>query len=91
MEYGPRALGARSILASPEYENINLKLNKRLKRSEFMPFAPVTLYEKAEEFGRFNLGSTVVILFPKSTNLDWSSSIESGQKVKFGECIAKVS
>ena len=47
-------------------------------------------YEKAEEFGRFNLGSTVVILFPKSTNLDWSSSIESGQKVKFGECIAKV-
>ena len=47
-------------------------------------------YEKAEEFGRFNLGSTVVILFPESAELDWSTSITIGQKVKFGECIAKV-
>ena len=47
-------------------------------------------YKKAEEFGRFNLGSTVVILFPESAELDWSTSITIGQKVKFGECIAKV-
>lgn len=47
-------------------------------------------YEKAEEYGRFNLGSTVVILFPESAELDWSTSITIGQKVKFGECIAKV-
>jgi carbamoyltransferase len=42
MEYGPRALGARSILASPCDPTINDKLNIRLHRSEFMPFAPVT-------------------------------------------------
>jgi len=48
------------------------------------------LYEKAEEYGRLNLGSTVVILFPESAELDWSTSITIGQKVKFGECIAKV-
>jgi carbamoyltransferase len=41
MEYGPRALGARSILANPADPEINQKLNQRLKRSEFMPFAPV--------------------------------------------------
>lgn len=41
MEFGPRALGARSILASPRRGDINESLNKRLGRSEFMPFAPV--------------------------------------------------
>ncbi|MBM3491084.1 MAG: hypothetical protein FJX68_11660 [Alphaproteobacteria bacterium] len=41
MEYGPRALGARSILADPRDAAVNAKLNARLERSEFMPFAPV--------------------------------------------------
>ncbi len=41
MEYGPRALGARSILANPADARVNHTLNERLQRSEFMPFAPV--------------------------------------------------
>ena len=41
MEFGPRALGNRSILANPSQENITNKLNERLKRSDFMPFAPM--------------------------------------------------
>ena len=41
MEYGPRALGNRSILAHPAERSINNELNARLERSEFMPFAPV--------------------------------------------------
>ena len=49
MEFGPRALGARSILASPADAAINDKLNARLSRSEFMPFAPVVLEEDADE------------------------------------------
>lgn len=49
MEYGPRALGARSIIASAKKKEINDILNTRLNRSEFMPFAPVTLMEKAAE------------------------------------------
>jgi carbamoyltransferase len=48
MEYGPRALGARSIIASPHDHAINDDLNKRLDRSEFMPFAPFVLEEDAE-------------------------------------------
>ncbi len=49
MEYGPRALGARSILASPADAAINDTLNQRLGRSEFMPFAPVVGAERAAE------------------------------------------
>ena len=40
MEFGPRALGARSILANPADAAINQTLNERLQRTEFMPFAP---------------------------------------------------
>lgn len=47
MEFGPRALGARSIIASPADSTINDELNKRLQRTEFMPFAPYVSEEDA--------------------------------------------
>jgi carbamoyltransferase len=47
MEFGPRALGARTILANPARRETHDLLNTRLKRSEFMPFAPVIQSEKA--------------------------------------------
>ena len=49
MEYGPRALGNRSILYQTTDKTVNDWLNKRLKRTEFMPFAPVTLKEYARQ------------------------------------------
>jgi len=49
MEYGPRALGNRSILYHAREPEVNQWLNKRLGRTEFMPFAPVTLYEAREK------------------------------------------
>ncbi len=49
MEYGPRALGNRSILYRPDDPSVNDWLNKRLKRTEFMPFAPATPVELAGE------------------------------------------
>jgi carbamoyltransferase len=49
MEFGPRALGARSILAAPTRRDINESINQRLERSEFMPFAPVVLEQHAAE------------------------------------------
>ena len=54
MEYGPRALGARSIMASALDADINRTLNDRLSRSEFMPFAPVVMDEDVETV--FDLG-----------------------------------
>jgi len=47
-EYGPRALGHRSILCSAADPSINDWLNARLQRSEFMPFAPITLFEERD-------------------------------------------
>src|SRR5579859_1289246 len=49
MEFGPRALGARSILASPADAAVNQRMNERLNRTEFMPFAPYVLDEDAAE------------------------------------------
>lgn len=48
MEMGPRALGARTILASPAKREVNDSINKRLERTEFMPFAPYVLAEDAD-------------------------------------------
>lgn len=47
MEFGPRALGHRSILFHAQDARVNEWLNARLGRSEFMPFAPATLEEHA--------------------------------------------
>jgi carbamoyltransferase len=47
MELGPRALGHRTILYRTSEPAVNQWLNQRLHRTEFMPFAPVTL----DEFG----------------------------------------
>jgi carbamoyltransferase len=47
MEYGPRALGNRSILCQSTDVKVNDWLNKKLKRTEFMPFAPSVLAEHA--------------------------------------------
>jgi len=50
MEWGPRALGNRSILISPSDKNINQLVNLRLNRTEFMPFAPCVLDTKAKDY-----------------------------------------
>jgi carbamoyltransferase len=48
MEYGPRALGNRTIYYQPGDPSVNDWLNKMLRRTEFMPFAPAVLDEAAE-------------------------------------------
>ena len=50
MEYGPRALGNRSLLAAAVDPRTAARLNKRLGRTEFMPFAPVVLEEEAQRW-----------------------------------------
>jgi len=49
MEFGPRALGNRSMVGAPTDAEINKALNDRLERTEFMPFAPSVLAERADE------------------------------------------
>jgi carbamoyltransferase len=50
MEYGPRALGNRTVMAACNDPTINDWLNKKFARTEFMPFAPVILHEHAKEY-----------------------------------------
>jgi carbamoyltransferase len=49
MEYGPRALGHRTILYQTTDPTVNDWLNENLRRTEFMPFAPATLIEYAHD------------------------------------------
>jgi carbamoyltransferase len=49
MEFGPRALGNRSILYPAVDPEVNKWLNARLARTEFMPFAPITVESAADD------------------------------------------
>jgi carbamoyltransferase len=51
MEFGPRALGGRSILADPRSPTMHGRLNRAIKfRESFRPFAPCVLHESAHEY-----------------------------------------
>ena len=51
MEFGPRALGARSIIADPRSENMQRQLNLKVKfRESFRPFAPSVMIEHYKEW-----------------------------------------
>ncbi len=51
MEFGPRALGNRSIIANPLHKNVQLQLNLKIKKREsFRPFAPILLMEDFEKY-----------------------------------------
>ncbi len=54
MEWGPRALGSRSIIADPRKAEMKDKLNAKIKfREAFRPFAPSVIEERADEFFEF--------------------------------------
>lgn len=78
MEFGPRALGARSIIANPRDDGINKTLNKRLQRTEFMPFAPYVLEEDARDVFDINDANEYACRFMTITtrvNPDWADKI----------------
>ena len=66
MEFGPRALGNRSILANPCNPETKDILNSRVKKREsFRPFAPVVLEEKAAEYFELQDHSPFMLLAPR--------------------------
>lgn len=63
MEFGPRALGNRSILADPRNIEMQKKLNLKIKyREGFRPFAPSVLYENSREFFDLSVASPYMLL-----------------------------
>lgn len=63
MEYGPRALGNRSILYSTQDPSVNQWLNDQLGRTEFMPFAPAVMADKASQLFHGLAGSEATAEF----------------------------
>jgi len=64
-EYGPRALGNRSILADPRRKDMKDILNLRVKfRENFRPFTPSVLKERANEFFTLDIDSPYMLLAP---------------------------
>ena len=63
MEFGPRALGARSILADPRSDKMQKELNMKIKfRESFRPFAPSVLNEQAGKWFEINKNSPYMLL-----------------------------
>jgi carbamoyltransferase len=63
MEFGPRALGARSILGDPRREDTQTTMNLKIKyRESFRPFAPSVLEEKASEYFNIDRPSPYMLL-----------------------------
>ena len=63
MEFGPRALGNRSILADPRDQNMQNKLNLKIKfRESFRPFAPAILKDFVSEYFQFQSESPYMLM-----------------------------
>ena len=74
-EFGPRALGNRSILADPRTAEMKDILNKRVKhRQAFRPFAPIVLEERANEIFE-GPGDSPFMLMAKHVNPAWKDKI----------------
>jgi len=94
MEFGPRALGNRSILADPRDPDMKDRINQKVKRRElFRPFAPAVLEEEANEyFDMTGLYNSPFMLFvvpvkekyrsviPAVTHVDGTSRIQTVSK-----------
>ena len=76
-EFGPRALGNRSILANPGYKNMKNILNRKIKfREEFRPFAPVILQDFYKDVFDMKKPSSYMTVTFRVKN-DWKNRVKS--------------
>ena len=80
MEFGPRALGSRSILGDPRSDQMQKNLNLKVKyRESFRPFAPSILREDLSEWFEMNVDSPYMLLV---ANINSSKKIEMTNEQK---------
>lgn len=83
MEFGPRALGARSILADPRNADMQNVLNQKIKfRESFRPFAPAVLEEYAAEYFELTGTSPYMSLVTNIKQEFWLSGNEDEHTFK---------
>ena len=84
MEFGPRALGSRSIIADPRSESMQKNLNLKVKyRESFRPFAPSVLKENASDWFEINTDSPYM-LFVANVKKEKTLEMSEEQKKLFG-------
>jgi len=84
MEFGPRALGGRSILGDPRSEKMQKNLNLKVKyRESFRPFAPSVLKEDLSEWFDINVDSPYMLMV-SDINKDKTIEMTEDQKNLFG-------
>ena len=84
MEFGPRALGNRSILGDPRSDKMQKNLNLKVKyRESFRPFAPSVLREDLKEWFDINVDSPYMLLVG-SINSEKKIEMTEEQKKLFG-------
>lgn len=84
MEFGPRSLGARSILGDARSEKMQSKMNLKIKyRESFRPFAPAVLSEKASEYFDINCDSPYMLLVAPIKK-DLVKKMDAAQEKLFG-------
>ena len=84
MEFGPRALGARSILGDPRSDKMQKNLNLKVKyRESFRPFAPSVLREDLSDWFDMNVDSPYMLLVA-NINLNKKIEMNDEQKNLFG-------
>ena len=84
MEFGPRALGNRSILADPRSEETQKKLNLKIKyRESFRPFAPSVLADYVSDWFEFN-GSSPYMLIVSDIKQEKKIEMNNEEKKLFG-------
>ena len=84
MEFGPRALGGRSILADPRSEKMQKELNLKIKfRESFRPFAPSVLIEDVNNWFDLDCDSPYMLLV-SNVKKDKQISMSDKDKMLFG-------
>ncbi|MHC4952605.1 MAG: carbamoyltransferase family protein [Planctomycetota bacterium] len=84
MEFGPRALGARSILADPRRAETQRRLNLKIKfRESFRPFAPIVLEERVSDYFELDRPSPYMLIVAPVRE-DRRIALEDSDSVKFG-------
>ena len=84
MEFGPRALGARSILGDPRSDKMQKNLNLKVKyRESFRPFAPSILREDLSDWFDMNVDSPYMLLVAE-VNSNIKIEMSNEQKKLFG-------
>lgn len=84
MEFGPRSLGARSIIADPRSPSVQKQLNLKVKyRESFRPFAPSVLREDVADWFQMDTDSPYMLLVA-DVNKDKQLEMTDAQKNLFG-------